>query len=80
MEQEDHVAKQIAAAFGDKSLYEVFEVARDATEEQIKKAYRQLALKHHPDKGGDPEIFKALSVAHSILSDPAKRQAYDQSG
>jgi DnaJ family protein C protein 9 len=51
-----------------------------ATEEQIKKAYRKLALKYHPDKGGDVKKFQALSIAHAVLSDPEKRRVYDTTG
>jgi DnaJ family protein C protein 9 len=77
---EDHSSKLLSAAFGDKSVYEILGVAKDATEEEIKKAYRKLALKYHPDKGGDAKQFQALSLAHSILSDQEKRKIYDQTG
>jgi len=66
------------------SLYDVLEVPRDATMEQIKKAYRKLALKEHPDKNpNDPSAadrFKRISHANQILSDPNKRSAYDRFG
>ena len=77
MEQASNFIKQI---FGEKSLYDILEVQKSASEEQIKKAYRKLALKHHPDRGGDAEKFKALSLVHSILSDSSKRSVYDQTG
>lgn len=78
---EDHIAQQLSDAFGaDKTVYDILEVPKDATVEQIKKAYRKLALKHHPDKGGDENKFKALSLAHSILADEDKRKLYDQTG
>ncbi|MBI2105236.1 molecular chaperone DnaJ, partial [Candidatus Woesearchaeota archaeon] len=48
--------------------------------DEIKKAYKKLALKHHPDKGGDAEKFKELSEAYAVLSDDNKRKQYDQFG
>jgi DnaJ family protein C protein 9 len=77
---EDHIAKQLQAAFGEKTIYEILEVESTASTEDIKKNYKKLALKYHPDKGGSAEHFKALSVAHSILSDPEKRKQYDETG
>lgn len=61
-------------------LYNVLGVAKDADETEIKKAFRKLALKNHPDKGGDIEKFKEISAAAEILSDPDKRKLYDQYG
>ena len=61
-------------------LYEVLGVDKDADEKQIKKAYRKLAVKHHPDKGGDEQLFKEISAAYEVLSDPEKRQLYDKYG
>ena len=57
--------------------YSILEIERSSTLEQIKTAYRKLARKHHPDKGGDPEKFKKISEAYSVLSDISKRQQYD---
>lgn len=59
------------------SFYDALEVSPDADEATIKKAYRKLALKHHPDKGGDVEKFKMCSQAYDVLSDAAKRRQYD---
>lgn len=80
MEDDDHISEQLSLAFGTSDLYEIFGVAKDAPPEDIRKSYKKLALKHHPDKGGDAEIFKGLAVAHSILSDAEKRKAYDDTG
>lgn len=62
------------------NLYEVLEVNKDATPEDIKKAYRRKAIQSHPDVGGNPEDFKVLSLAFEILSDPNKRKDYDETG
>jgi len=61
-------------------MYEVLGVEKNATPDQIKKAYRKLAVKNHPDKGGDPDVFKEIQQAHDILSDERKREIYDQGG
>jgi DnaJ family protein A protein 2 len=60
--------------------YDIIGVKKDATTDEIKKAFRRLALKAHPDKGGDPEKFKDISVAYEVLSDPEKRKLYDNYG
>jgi molecular chaperone DnaJ len=67
-----------------RDYYEILEVSREETAEGIKKSYRRLAIKYHPDKNpGDKaaeEKFKELGHAYEILSDPQKRAAYDQYG
>ncbi|MDR3459369.1 MAG: molecular chaperone DnaJ [Verrucomicrobiae bacterium] len=67
-----------------RDYYEILEVSREETADGIKKSYRRLAVKYHPDKNpGDKtaeEKFKELSHAYEILSDPQKRAAYDQYG
>ena len=64
----------------DTEYYDILNVQKEATPAEIKKAYRKLAIKNHPDKGGDPEKFKKISVAYQVLSDPEKRKTYDQFG
>jgi len=64
-----------------KDYYEVLGVSRDVNEADLKKAYKRMASKHHPDrKGGDEEKFKDAKEAYDILSDAQKRAAYDQYG
>jgi len=61
-------------------LYEVLGVEKDADQKVLKKAYRKLCLKHHPDKGGDEHVFKEVNAAYEILSDEKKREIYDEYG
>jgi molecular chaperone DnaJ len=69
-----------------RDFYQVLGVNRDASEDEIKKAFRKLAMKHHPDRAKDgehkdaEEKFKEAKEAYEILSDPKKRAAYDQFG
>ncbi|CAN4123255.1 unnamed protein product [Withania somnifera] len=60
--------------------YEILGVANSASQDDLKKAYRKAAIKNHPDKGGDPEKFKEIAQAYEVLSDPEKREIYDQYG
>lgn len=57
--------------------YQTLGVARNATEDEIKKAYRKLAGQHHPDKGGDTAKFQEIQSAYETLTDPQKRQQHD---
>jgi curved DNA-binding protein CbpA len=60
-----------------KNLYDILGVSKTATVEEIKAKYKSLAQQHHPDKGGDPEIFKEIKNAYEVLSDPVNRKKYD---
>lgn len=63
-----------------KEYYNILGVKEDAPAEEIKKAYRKLTMKHHPDKGGDANKFHKIQEAYDTLSDPQKRQQYDNPG
>lgn len=57
--------------------YQILGVNENASQDEIKKAYKKLAMKNHPDRGGDTKKFQEISQAHDALSDPQKRQQYD---
>lgn len=64
-----------------RDYYEVLGVSKSASDDEIKKAFRRLAVKHHPDKeGGDEAKFKEINEAYEVLKDTSKRQRYDQFG
>ena len=64
-----------------KDYYKILGINKNATQDEIKKAFRKLALEHHPDKnGGKDEKFKEINEAYSVLSDTKKRQQYDTFG
>jgi DnaJ-class molecular chaperone len=67
----------------DRDYYQILGVTKNSTPEEIKKAYRKLALEHHPDRNkdkGSEEKFKEATRAYEVLSDPSKKQQYDQFG
>lgn len=63
-----------------KNYYDILGVDKKATQDDVKKAFRKLAQKHHPDKGGDEAKFKEITEAYSTLSDEKKRREYDSYG
>ena len=66
-----------------RDYYDILNVSKEASKEEIKKAYRKLALKYHPDRNKSPEAesqFKEISEAYAVLSDAEKRRQYDQFG
>ena len=67
-----------------RDYYEILGLPKSATDDELKKSYRRLAMKHHPDRNPDDdssqEKFKEAKEAYEILSDSAKRSAYDQFG
>jgi molecular chaperone DnaJ len=63
-----------------KDYYEALGVGKNASPDEIKKAFRRLAVKHHPDRGGNEEEFKEVNEAYEVLKDTDKRKRYDQFG
>ncbi len=63
-----------------RDYYEILGVSKTASDDEIKKAFRKLAVKYHPDKGGDEAKFKEINEAYDVLKDKQKRQRYDQFG
>lgn len=61
-------------------LYDLLDVSRDASPDEIKRAYRRKAREHHPDAGGDESTFKQVTHAYQVLSDPQARMRYDRFG
>jgi len=59
------------------NYYEILGVSKNASEQEIKQSFRSLAMKHHPDRGGDAEQFQKIQEAYSVLGDPQKRTEYD---
>lgn len=64
----------------EKDFYKILGIDKSASEEDVKKAYRRLAHKYHPDKGGDEKMFKKVSEAYQVLSNKDKRAQYDRFG
>eukprot|EP00953_Heterococcus_sp_UTEX-ZZ885_P022074 12257-Heterococcus_DN1.PRE.3 len=63
-----------------RSYYDILCVDRSASTAQIDSSYRRLSLQHHPDRGGDPSLFRALKKAHETLREPRLRASYDAFG
>lgn len=61
-----------------KTHYKVLQVGRDAKPERVREIYYDLARKHHPDAGGDVEVFTEIVEAYSVLTDRKKREKYDK--
>jgi len=74
------MGRQKKKAGTDNRFYELLQVERSASDADIKKAYRKLAVKLHPDKGGDEAKFKEVTMAYEVLSNKEKRQIYDEYG
>ena len=64
----------------DTNLYDILGLSKNASFDEIKAKYKSLAQQHHPDKGGDPDLFKKIKHAYEILSDSISRKKYDTTG
>lgn len=76
-------ASYVAIIFAGKDYYKILSVSKSASAADIKRAYRKLSLKYHPDKNSAPdaaEKFAEISVAYDVLSDSEKREAYNRGG
>lgn len=62
----------------DRAYYDVLDIKKDATDAEVKKAYKKSALSSHPDKGGSDELFQMVNEAYKILGDPVARADYDR--
>jgi molecular chaperone DnaJ len=63
-----------------KDYYKILGVSKNASQDEVKAAFRRLAIEHHPDKGGNAEKFKEINEAYQVLGDSGKRKQYDQFG
>lgn len=60
--------------------YDILGISKNSTPEEIKSKYKSLAQQHHPDKGGDSEVFKKIKEAYELLIDPIRKDRYDKTG
>lgn len=77
------VASIVVLTLAQKDYYKILAVSKTASQADLKRAYRKLSLKYHPDKNSSPdaaEKFAEISVAYDTLSDPEKRKVYDKGG
>jgi len=80
MEQAENPGTSAMPAVKNRKLYDLLGIAPSASPAEVKFAYRMVAKRHHPDLGGNPDRFVALTQAYDILSDPGRRQIYDETG
>jgi DnaJ-class molecular chaperone len=64
----------------DTNLYDILGLSKNASFDEIKAKYKSLAQQHHPDKGGNENLFKEIIEAYETLSDPSKKENYDRFG